>query len=116
MNAQRRAVLAAQMRESLEAIQEYTRGLTRDDFFRNRVVQDAVYMRIIAFAESARKFLDAEPDAREEFQDVDWNAVFGMRNVIAHDYFNVLPEVIWNTVLHDVPKALALVSRLERDL
>jgi len=114
MNAPRRAVLAAQMRESLEAIQEYTTGLTREDFLHNRVVQDAVYMRIIAFAESARKLLDAEPGVREELHDVDWSAVFGMRNVIAHEYFNVLPEVIWNTVRQDVPKALALVRRLER--
>lgn len=114
MNAPRRAVLAAQMRESLEAIREYTAGLTRADFLDNRVVQDAVYMRIIAFAESARKFLDTEPDARAEFRDVDWNAVFGMRNVIAHEYFNVLPEVIWNTVQQDVPKALELVLQPER--
>ncbi|MBQ8509835.1 MAG: DUF86 domain-containing protein [Clostridia bacterium] len=32
-----------------------------------------------------------------------WNAIKGMRNMVAHDYGSMSREIIWETVLNDIP-------------
>ena len=34
---------------------------------------------------------------------IPWRAIIGMRNLHAHDYENVDLEIVWNTLLEDIP-------------
>lgn len=48
---------------------------------------------------------------KEANQGIPWSAIRGMRNFHAHDYENVDLEIVWNTLIEDIP---ALKERLEK--
>lgn len=41
--------------------------------------------------------------ARDEFGDVTWRKIAGMRDMFAHQYHNVIPELQWKTITERVP-------------
>ncbi len=87
--------------ESIEMIEEYIAKLTKAEFFKNRVIQDAVVRRFEIIGE-ATKYL---PESlRKEYPKVRWQAVMSMRDRLIHEYFNVMLEVVWDTAKHDLPK------------
>ena len=48
---------------------------------------------------------------KETNKDIPWRAIKGMRNLHAHDYENVDLEIVWNTLVEDIP---ALKGTLEK--
>ena len=37
------------------------------------------------------------------YEDVPWNMMKGIRNILAHEYFGVDLEIVWKTVKEDLP-------------
>ena len=69
--------------------------------------QYACNMCIIQIGELANRLSD---DTKESSRNIPWRAIRGMRNLHAHDYENVDLEIVWNTLLEDIP---ALKKSLE---
>ena len=73
------------------------------------LVFDAVRVRLIEIGEAVRaisaELLDLEPD-------VPWVDVAGMRNHLAHRYFDTAHAIVQATVEHDLPPLIAAVRRL----
>ncbi len=70
--------------------------------------QYACNMCIIQIGELANRLSD---EVREANEDIPWRAIRGMRNLHAHDYENVDLEIVWNTLVEDIPM---LEKRLEK--
>lgn len=70
--------------------------------------QYACNMCIIQIGELANRLSD---EAKDISKNIPWRAIRGMRNLHAHDYENVDLEIVWNTLLKDIP---ALGQSLER--
>jgi uncharacterized protein with HEPN domain len=85
-------------------------GLSRDDFIRDTKTKDAACMRIIAIAESAKRYLDTVPDAGST--PVPWRELAAMRNRIAHDYGGVDYAIVWEVCTRDIPVLEELISQL----
>jgi uncharacterized protein with HEPN domain len=99
--------------EAIDVIADYTAGLTREQFFASRLVQDAVIRRIEIIGEGARQ-LPAEITGR--FADIPWSDIVGMRNIVIHGYHGVNLERVWMTVQQDLPVLRAAVAELPRQL
>lgn len=46
---------------------------------------------------------------KSQYQYIEWSKIKGMRNLIAHQYFGIKLEVIWDTAILEIPK-------LEKDI
>lgn len=57
-------------------------------------------MCIIQIGELANRLSD---ETKESAPNIPWRAIKGMRNLHAHDYEKVDLEIVWNTLLEDVP-------------
>lgn len=57
--------------------------------------------------EAATKILARYPEFVARHADVPWQAMKGMRNRIAHGYFDINLEVVWTTVQVALPALLA---------
>lgn len=44
------------------------------------------------------------PVLRNEFGDVTWRKIAGTRDMFAHQYHNVIPELQWKTITEKVPE------------
>lgn len=45
-----------------------------------------------------------------EFPSVPWRAIVGMRNHIAHGYFELDADIVYDSVLHDLPPLLIVIG------
>ncbi|MFH1769726.1 MAG: DUF86 domain-containing protein [Parcubacteria group bacterium] len=95
--------------ESIDHIQEYMRGVEKGDFERDEKLQDAVLRRIEIIGEAVKKISE---EFKEKYSDVRWRDAMGMRDVLAHDYFNVELDRIWKTVQEDLPKLKEKISKI----
>lgn len=78
--------------ESISKIEEYTKTLSRDDFFSNTQVQDAVLRRLEIMGEAVKNIPD---DFRDRYPKIPWRRIAGMRDVLIHAYFGVNLDRIW---------------------
>lgn len=53
--------------------------------------------------EAANKIRTAAPDFAAQYPEIPWDLIYGMRNRIVHDYFEVDLEVVWRTIKQDLP-------------
>ena len=90
---------------AVAAIGEHLGRGTLDD----GLVFDAVRVRLIEIGEAVRaispELLDREPD-------IPWVDVAGMRNHLAHRYFDTAHAIVRATIEHDLPPLVAAVQRL----
>ncbi len=98
--------------DSISAIEEYTEGIAEGDFYSNRLVQDAVVRRLEIIGEAAKNIDD---DFRSKYPEIPWKKIAGMRDIIAHGYFGVKPERIWDIVRQDLPELKKQVASIIED-
>ncbi len=90
------------MLETIDKIFKYTSDLNTADEFENDTESfDAVIMNFIVLGESVSKLTDTFKDKHSK---VDWRKIYAFRNVLAHDYFSILPEEVWQIIEKYLPK------------
>ena len=86
--------------ESIKLIEEYTEGATKDDFIKSVKLQDLVMRRLEIIGEAV-KYLPEE--FKQEYIDVPWKEIAGMRDKLIHEYFGVDLKLTWNVVVKELP-------------
>ena len=110
-----------QIEESLHRIQRRSVNIhSPDDFTANEDnldKLDAIAMMLIAVGESFKK-IDIETDGQwlSQYPEIDWHGVIGLRNVLAHDYFDIDPEEIHKICRRDIPQLLNTVQSMIREI
>ncbi len=84
----------------------FIKGLRKDDFFADKRTQKAVIMSLVIIGEAATKIMDHDPEFVARHTEVPWRNMRGMRNRIAHGYFDIDLDVVWNTVQTALPELL----------
>lgn len=101
------------MWESILAIEEYTGALAEEDFYSNRQVQDAIVRRLEIIGEAVKNI---DENFKNKYSDIPWKKIAGMRDVIAHEYFGVKLERIWEVVKTDVPDLKKRIMKIKETL
>ncbi len=97
--------------DSARKIQKYTSQLhSADELFDNEQIFDAVLMNFVVIGEAVGRLSEK---TLNEIAYVPWEQIKGFRNIIAHNYFGVDAEEVWQTIRSDVPE---LISCLEDEL
>lgn len=109
MNARHDDERLADIVDAITAIRSH---LTRGDLS-DGLVFDAVRLRLIEIGEAV-KLLDPKVVASEP--DVKWSDAAGMRDWLAHHYFDTSRAVVEATVMEDLPPLEAAVLRLQARL
>jgi uncharacterized protein with HEPN domain len=90
--------------DSINLIQEWSNGRTTvDDFMMSStgvMAFNACVMRFQVIGEHIGKLLKNEDKPLDAYPNIPWNAIYGMRNIISHEYANI-DEVIIVSVIND---------------
>ena len=85
------------MIESIDKIQSYSRNFKNaDEFYENSKSFDASMMNFVVIGEMAQKL--SSDFLSETENDIDWFNVKGFRNIIAHNYFGIDAEEVWQII------------------
>jgi len=88
--------------ESIYKISKYTDGShNQDEFFENEKVFDASLMNFVIIGEMVSKLSEGFKNANKN---IDWNRIKDFRNLVAHDYFGIDAEEVWQIIKNDLPK------------
>jgi uncharacterized protein with HEPN domain len=106
-------VLLEDILESIARLEEHVLGLDARAFYHDIKTQDAVIRRLEIIG-VAVKGLPA--DVRQSFPNVAWTDVARFRDLLAHQYFRVNLELVWDTLHSDLPRlkgeVQAILARL----
>ena len=97
------------MIESIGLIEDYVRGMTYEQFAKDRKTIDAVIRNLAIIGEAAN---NVPLEVRARLPDIPWDEMRRSRNIVVHVYFGVeLPDV-WRTVQEDLPPLKPQLSKL----
>lgn len=95
--------------DAIELIEEYTRGMSENEFLSNSMAHDAVVRQVEIIGEAAGNISD---EFQETHKELPWGKMIGIRNKIIHEYFNVNYAIVWDTVKDDLPILKKSVKKL----
>jgi len=49
---------------------------------------------------------------KQEHSSIPWQDIVGMRNVIVHHYFGILPDVVWDVIENELPSLRSQLAKL----
>ena len=75
-------------------------------FLADKRTQQAVIMSLIIIGEAATKVMDGYAGFTGRYPDVPWRSMRGVRNRIAHGYFDLNLDIVWDTVQTALPALL----------
>ena len=104
MNENRLAGYLDHMQQAAADACAFVQGMTQGEFLGDKRTQQAVIMSLIIVGEAATKAMDGYPAFVQAHADVPWRSMRGMRNRIAHGYFDINLEVVWETVQTALPQ------------
>lgn len=78
---------------------------------------DSICMQLVTIGE-AIKSIDkyTNKELFSKYPTIDWRSVMGLRDIIAHQYFNVDAEIIFRIVKVNIPQLLVAIERIIFDL
>lgn len=100
------AALLAHILDAARLATSYVEGMAKDDFLSDSRTQQAVILNLVIIGEAATKLVDRHPDVANSYPDTEWRAMRGMRNRIAHGYYDINLDVVWETVSTALPELI----------
>jgi uncharacterized protein with HEPN domain len=96
-----------QILDSISKIEIFVDGFDFEKFNADQKTQSAVIMQLALIGELSNKI----SEETKSKVNLPWAKMTGFRNRAIHDYVNVELEVVWDTILKDVP---ILKSEIEK--
>jgi uncharacterized protein with HEPN domain len=102
--------------DSIDLIQEWSNGRTTvDDFMKSStgvMAFNACVMRFQVIGEHIGKLLKNEDKPLDAFPCIPWNAIYGMRNIISHEYANIDEDIIVSVINDDLQPLKKAIEEL----
>jgi len=87
--------------DAIDRIFEYTKEIqSADDLYKNHIAFDATMMNFVVIGEMVAKLSD---DLKNNYKEIDWHKIKGFRNLVAHDYFGIDAEEVWQIIKFKLP-------------
>ncbi len=102
----------AHMRQAIADALSFTEGLEQPDFEQDKRTQQAEVMSLIVLGEAATKVMDQHPAFAALHPEIPWRSMRGMRNRIAHGYFDIDLAVVWDTLQTALPTLKAQLDTI----
>ena len=95
----------------MENTQSFVEGVEKQEFIPDLKTRSAAERAIEIIGEASKNVPD---DVRSRFPEIPWEKMAGMRDRVAHAYFGVDYDILWNTVTVDIPLLLTEMRRVVR--
>ncbi len=95
--------------ESIERIEDFTKGISKDEFLKSEIIQDAVMRRIGIIGEAVKNIPSS---FKNKYSDIEWKRIAGTRDILIHDYFGVDLKLTFKIVKKDIPELKKKVSKI----
>ncbi len=89
------------MLQSMNRIEEYMGDLDFNKFKQNYMVVDAIIRNFEIIGEASKNI---PADVQKKYPEIPWKKMYGLRNLISHEYFGIDYEMIWEIAKNNLPQ------------
>ena len=115
MNQNRLPDYVDHIQQAAADVCSFVQGLAKDDFLADKRTQQAVIMSLMIIGEAATKAMEGYAAFTQAHPEVPWRNMRGMRNRMAHGYFDIDLHVVWETTQEWVPELLKQLPAVRQD-
>jgi len=95
--------------DAIANIEEYTANLEFEEFMENKMVRDATIRNLEIIGEAVKNLPD---DIKEKHPEVEWREIAGLRDILAHKYFEINVKIIWDIIKNKIPELKDQISEI----
>jgi len=101
------------MHQSMQRIEEYLGDLDFKKFKMTYMVVDAIIRNFEIIGEASKNI---PTEIQNKYPEIPWRKMYGLRNLIAHEYFGIDYEMIWQIAKNNLPQNRSdLASIIEKE-
>lgn len=87
--------------EAIYLVETYVEDMDETGFLNDKKTQDAVIRNFEIIGEACNNVRKHHPEFIKRHEEIPWGVAYEMRNALAHGYFKVDLQVVWNTIHED---------------
>jgi len=101
---------------AIDKIERYVKEMNMAEFKQDELVFDAVVRNFEIIGEASKNI---PTEIRNEYSEIPWSQMCGMRDVLVHEYFGVDVNILWHTAKKYLPplklQLLTLLAAMDED-
>ena len=86
--------------KAIKKIEKYTKGLSLAELKKKDLIIDGIARNLEIIGEAAKSI---PKRIKEKYPDIEWRKISGLRDILAHEYFGIDLEVLWDIVKNKLP-------------
>ena len=83
--------------------------MTYKDFVHDDLHFDAVLRNLEIIGKAVKNISE---ETRQKYPEVKWRKIAGFRDIVAHEYFGVNEETVWDIVVNEIPALLVIAKKM----
>jgi uncharacterized protein with HEPN domain len=87
--------------------------MTCEDFIRDERTYDAVVRNLQIIGEVVKNL---PMEFRDKYKQIEWRKIAGLRDILAHAYFSVEDEILWDVVENKVSILIEQIRKILLEL
>ncbi|MBR8827291.1 MAG: DUF86 domain-containing protein [Gomphosphaeria aponina SAG 52.96 = DSM 107014] len=95
--------------QSIAAIQQRIAGMTFEEFQKDETIIKAILYDFIIIGEAS---INVPAEIQFSSPNIPWGLMRDARNLIAHEYFRINLDVIWDIIRNDLPPLVPQLQNL----
>jgi len=100
MSGKNVTIFLEHMVESINDIESFSRGVSKEELGKNREKLNAIVRSIEIIGEAAKNI---PISFKKEHPKVSWKEIVGARDVLIHHYFGIDLNILWEIIKKDIP-------------
>jgi uncharacterized protein with HEPN domain len=87
--------------EATKRIEKYTKELTLEKFKKDNLIIDGVVRNLEIIGEAVKNI---PTNVKDKHPDIEWKKIAGLRDILAHEYFGIDVDILWDIVDNKLPE------------
>jgi uncharacterized protein with HEPN domain len=93
--------------ESTSRILEYSGGTTIETLLTDKMRLDAIVRNLEIIGEASGKL---PGEIKDKYPSVEWKKIANFRNLLAHEYFGIDYEILWDIINNKIPNLQQIIT------
>lgn len=105
--------LARHFLDSINAIEDFSKGLDKKELVSSRLKQSAIVREIEIIGEAVKNVSNA---LKNKHKDIEWKEITGTKDMMIHHCFGVDPDIIWSIIKVNLPELKKKILNIKKSL
>jgi uncharacterized protein with HEPN domain len=99
--------------ESINAIENFSKNLSREELTTNRLNQSAIVREIEIIGEAVKNISEK---IKSKHKEIEWKDIIGTRDKMIHHYFGVDLDILWDIIRISIPDLKIKVLKIRKEM